>query len=76
MKYFNVTVKVKREDDKGKIKTFTERQIVDAMSCTEAESRAVAFMSKFPDDFQISSVTESRIVQLLTPLETPEVYAK
>ena len=76
MKYFNVTVKVKREDDKGKIKTFTERQIVDAMSCTEAESRAVSFMSKFPDDFQISSVTESRISQLLTPSETPEVYAK
>ena len=30
MKYFTVTIKIKREDDKGKLKTTTERHLVDA----------------------------------------------
>ena len=76
MKYFAVTIKIKREDDKGKLKTATERHLVDALTVTEAEGRVVKFMEQFQEEYMISSVTESRIVQLITASETPEVYGK
>ncbi len=76
MKYFAVTIKIKREDDKGKLKTATERHLVDALTVTEAEGRVVKFMEQFKEEYMISSVTESRIVQLITASETPEVYGK
>lgn len=74
LKYYQVVVKIKFQDDKGKIKTKTERYLVDSLTVTEAEARAVEFMKDYPEDFVISSVTESRIVQLITPLQTPEIY--
>jgi hypothetical protein len=73
-KYFSVTLKIKREDDKGKLKTVTERHLVDALTVTEAEARAVSFMSQYNEEYVINSVTESRLVQLITPKETPEMY--
>jgi hypothetical protein len=76
MKYFAVTIKIKREDDKGKLKTATERHLVDALTVTEAEGRVVKFMEQFKEEYMISSVTESRIVQIITASETPEVYGK
>lgn len=73
--YFNVTVKIKREDDKGKVKVATERHLVDAMTVTEAEARVTKFLSAYPEEFTISSATDSRICQLITSKETPDVYA-
>jgi len=75
-KYFTVTLKIKREDAKGKLKAVSERHLVDALTVTEAESRVVKFMEQFGEEYSISSVTESRIIQLITPSETPEVYGK
>jgi hypothetical protein len=74
-KYFQVVVKIKREDDKGKVKTFTERYLVDALTITEAEARVVAFMEDSMLEYEISSATESRIMQIISQNETPEVYA-
>ena len=74
-KYFQVVVKIKREDDKGKIKAFTERYLVDALTITEAEARVVKFMEDSMLDYEITSATESRIMQILSQNETPEVYA-
>lgn len=74
LKYFTATVKIKREDDKGKIKVFTEKYLVDALTVTEAEARVVKFMAAYNEEFLISSVSESRIVQLITTNETPNVY--
>ena len=76
MKYFTVTIKIKREDDKGKLKTTTERHLVDALTVTEAEARVVNFMEQYKEEYMISSVTESRINQLITVKEPPEVYGK
>lgn len=73
-KYFQVVVKLKREDDKGKLKTITERYLVDALTITEAEARVVKFMVDSMLDYEISSATESRIMQILSQNETPEVY--
>jgi len=73
-KYFQVVVKIKREDDKGKVKTFTERYLVDALTITEAEARVVKFMEDSMLEYEISSATESRIMQIISQNETPEVY--
>ena len=75
-KYFQVVVKIKREDDKGKIKTFTERYLVDALTITEAEARVVKFMEDSMLEYEISSATESRIMQIISQNETPEVYGQ
>ena len=75
-RYFAITIKIKREDDKGKLKTITERYLVDALTVTEAEGRVVKFMEQYKEDYNISSATESRIVELITPKETPDVYGK
>ena len=65
IKYFNASVKFKRESDKGKIKVVTERYLVDAMSVTEAEARVVEFLEGCIDEYQISSVSESKIIEVI-----------
>ena len=74
--YHSVSVKVKFEDDKGKIKTKTEKYLVDAMSVTEAEARVTTYMKGTQVEFEISSASQSRIVDVIAPLSTPEVYGK
>ena len=74
--YFTVSVKVSFEDDKGKIKKVTERYLVDAMSVTEAEARTTEFMKTDVRDSEIVAVNQSRILEVISPKETPEVYAK
>lgn len=64
-KYFQVSVKFKRENDKGKIKIVTERYLVDAMSVTEAEARVVKHLESSIDEYQISSAGESRIIEVI-----------
>lgn len=64
-KYFQVSVKFKRENDKGKVKVVTERFLVDAMSVTEAEARVVKHLESSQDEYQISSAGESRIVEVI-----------
>lgn len=65
MQYYQVNVKFKRENDKGKVKTVTERYLVNSMSVTEAEARVVKFLETCPDEFQISSASESRIIEVI-----------
>jgi hypothetical protein len=74
--YYTVSVKVRFEDDKGKIKTKTERHLVDAMSVTEAESRVVSYMKGSMQEFEISSASQSRIIDVIHPATTPDIYAK
>lgn len=74
--FHSVSVKVKFEDDKGKLKTKTEKYLVDAMSVTEAEARVTSYMKGAQVEFEISSASQSRIVEAITPLTTPQVYAK
>jgi hypothetical protein len=74
--YFTVSVKVSFEDDKGKVKKTVERYLVDAMSVTEAEARTAEFMKTDVRDSEIVAVNQSRILEVISPKETPEVYAK
>lgn len=73
---FVVSVKLSFTDDKGKTKTKTERYLVDAMSVTEAEARVVSFMEGSQQDFEISSASQSRILEVIHPATTPSVYGK
>ena len=75
-KYYMVNAKIKREDDKGKIKKVSEKHLVDAMSVTEAEVRVTKYLTQYPEEFEISSVNESRIANIVSPNETPSIYAK
>ena len=64
-KYFNVAVAFKRDNGNGKIKKQTERYLVDALTVTEAEARTVKFLKDCPDEYVISSVGESRIIEVV-----------
>jgi hypothetical protein len=72
--YFTVSVKLQIEDAKGKVKTKTERYLVDAMSVTEAETRVVEYMQGTMSEYEISSAAQSRIQAIIHPKTTPEVY--
>ena len=73
--FHSVSVKVSFEDDKGKVKKKTERYLVDAQSVTEAEARVVSYMKGTQQEFEISSASQSKIVEAITPLTTPGIYA-
>lgn len=74
--YFTVSVKVSFTDDKGKVKKATERYLVDAMSVTEAEARVTSFMKDTLGEFEISAASQSRILEVISPKETPSIYGK
>ena len=73
-KYYNVSVKFKRTNDKDQIKTTTERYLVDSMSVTEAEASVTEFLTDCPDEWQVGTAGESRILEVLNSATTPSVY--
>jgi hypothetical protein len=69
MKYFEVTVQIKTEseDSKGnvKVKRQSETYLVDAMSVTEAEARVVKLFSGATFEYEVVSVKNSKIVEVV-----------
>jgi hypothetical protein len=69
MKYFEVTVQIKTEseDSKGnvKVKHQNETYLVDAMSVTEAEARVVKLFSGATFEYNVTSVKNSKIVDIV-----------
>jgi len=69
MKYFNVKVEFKTEDDKGRIKRQSYLYLVDAQSVTEAEARTINYLrDQSEEDFEIKSAGASKILEVLSPL--------
>jgi hypothetical protein len=67
MKYFQVKVEFKTEDDKGRIKRQSYLYLVDAQSVTEAEARTVKYLrDQSEEDFEIKSAGSSKILKVLT----------
>jgi hypothetical protein len=68
-KYFEVTVTVQHEVDGGKggtkIKKVKESYLVDAMSVTEAEAKVVQDFKGVMFDFEVKSVTSSKIIKII-----------
>lgn len=58
-KYYQVKVKLHLE------KVVTETYLVEAVSCTDAEAITIEDFKDFKQDFEITSVTETKIVKVL-----------
>jgi hypothetical protein len=68
MSYYAAKVQMQDEVDtpKGpKVKKFTETYLVEAMSVTEAEAKVIKDFTGYTMDFEVKSVTESRIVKII-----------
>lgn len=55
-------------------KKVTEAYLVDAMSCTEAEARAVKELSYYYEDLEVSSVTEKKGVDVIGKEEHEDFF--
>jgi hypothetical protein len=68
MSYYTAKVQLTDEVDtpKGpKIKKTTETYLVEAMSVTEAEAKVIEDFKGYTFDFEVKSVTASKIVKIL-----------
>ena len=64
--YFIVSLKIVVQDAKGRDKMVTERYLVDSMSVTEAEARAVKYMEdQGAHNFEVSAASQSKIVDVI-----------
>lgn len=55
-------------------KKVTEAYLIDAMSCTEAEARAVEELSCYYEDLEVSSVTEKKGVDVIGKEEHEDFF--
>ncbi len=58
----------------GASKKVTEAYLIDAMSCTEAEARAIKDLSSFYEDLEVSSVTEKKGVDVIGKKEHEDFF--
>jgi len=68
MSYYVAKVQLTDEVDtpKGvKLKTFTEMYLVEALSVTEAEAKVITDFKGVTFDFEVKSVTSSKIIKIL-----------
>ena len=67
MSYFQATVVLLDINEKGKQSKITEQYLVDAMSVTEAEAKVTKLYADEGSsvDFQVKSVKETKILQVI-----------
>tara|TARA_R110000868_G_scaffold196995_3_gene443139 strand:+ start:2778 stop:2987 length:210 start_codon:yes stop_codon:yes gene_type:complete len=68
MSYYVAKIQLTDEVDtpKGvKIKKMTEMYLVEALSVTEAEAKVISDFKGYTFDFEVKSVTASKIVKIL-----------
>jgi hypothetical protein len=67
MSYFQATVVLVDINEKGKQTKITEQYLVDAMSVTEAEAKVTKLYADEGSriDFQVKSVKETKILQVI-----------
>jgi hypothetical protein len=63
--YYIVKVKLEFETDKGQIKKKTETYLVKAESVTDAEVIINEDFKSYPQEFEVKSVTQSSIIDVL-----------
>ena len=62
--YYTATVKLEFETDKGHVKKKTESYLVKAESVTDAESIVHEKFKDYTMDFEVKSVSQSRIIDV------------
>lgn len=65
--WWTVKVKTRTENAKGKEKFNTEQYLVYAVCPTDAEVVITKEFQSYPDDWFISSVTQTRYIKILDP---------
>lgn len=63
--YYLVKVKVETDNGNGKIKKNTEQYLVKAVSVTDAEAHITAFLQNSPMEFEVSSVIQTKILNVI-----------
>ena len=64
MFYYQVTCQHVDVDDKGKAKKITERYLVNAVSCTDAEAITTKQWGSSVSDFEGKEVKKSRVIDV------------
>jgi hypothetical protein len=57
-------IKIKKEDDKGRIKTLSEQYLIDAVSFTDAEKRLHEQLSTTHGEFHLANVSRSSVAEV------------
>ena len=65
MAYFIATVKVKTENERGRLTSNNEVYCVEAETVTEAEAKVVKEFESYTMDYHVKSVKESKIIKIL-----------
>jgi hypothetical protein len=63
--YYKATIRIEYEDAKGKLKKRREEYIVSGINPTDIEAKITAYMKGSTEDFEISSITMTKIVDIL-----------
>ena len=62
--YYTARVQMEFETDKGHVKKKSETYLVKAESVTDAESIVHEKFKDYPQDFEVKSVSQSRIIDV------------
>jgi len=65
MMYYLVKVQVETDNGNGKLKKNTEQYLVKAVSVTDAEAHMTAFLQSSPLEFEVCSVTQTKILNVI-----------
>lgn len=66
MKYYEVSAKYVKMDENGKEKKVSEQYLVDAISCSEAESRTIDKLKEMiSGEFNVTKIAQSNISEII-----------
>ena len=66
MRYYIVKVKIRHEDENGKMKKTIESYLVDAESVTDAEVKVVKDFEGISMEYEVSAVSETKIIKVIS----------
>ena len=66
MRYYIVKVKIRHEDENGKMKKTIESYLVDAVSVTDAEVKVVKDFEGISMEYEVSAVSETKIIKVIS----------
>ena len=69
-KYFSVKAKFETLTLKGKVKKTTEQYLVQAEDVRDAEKKAMISLSGSMRDFEISAISETKIIEVFSAKQT------
>lgn len=64
--YYQVSIRYDKTLETGTVKKVTEQYLIDAVSFTEAESRAIKEMTPFITDFSVTAIKITPYEEILT----------